>query len=63
MLMIVGELEQLTDATIMTMIEKLKLHLTEDEASDDFLKQITKAENNLYRRFDNWLHVIKHEKK
>jgi len=38
MLMIVGELEQLNDNSIMNMISKLKLNMTEEEAEADFKK-------------------------
>ena len=44
------------------MIVKLKLSLTEEEAEADFKQQIVNARKNLYRRFDNWVHILRHEK-
>jgi hypothetical protein len=40
--------------------DKLMLDKTDEEAAAEFKVEIQKSLNDFYRRFDNWLHDVKH---
>ncbi len=54
------ELQKASD--IKYLVQKLNISLTDEEAKDVFRKEIERSRNDWFRRLDNLVHNIKHNK-
>eukprot|EP00347_Sterkiella_histriomuscorum_P020724 403336721 len=63
MLMVVSGIDQLTEDGIMQMTQRLKLKVSDEEAENEFKKQIQMALGIHRRKITDYLHVGKHQHK
>jgi hypothetical protein len=56
MLMVVGGIAQLNEASVKYLIDALLLNKSDEEASSDFKKLIQESLNTKFRKYDNVFH-------